>query len=217
MRVGWKYKIGLMSAYLATYSVLYLYPNFFPPSPPFQLPLYALDLSIPILPWSFLVYISDYALFLTVLFLHDNLGFFNAFAKQAFAVLVVCGLFFLFLPTTYPRPEYPQAPNVFLAGVMWVIRNWDTPNNCFPSMHVAMTAIGVWSLRNRDGRLVSVYSLWALAIFVSTLTTKQHYILDVLGGIAVAVIVLFAHWFVFERLGAHALGKFRPLKDRRFL
>jgi membrane-associated phospholipid phosphatase len=65
----------------------------------------------------------------------------------------------------------------------------DSPWNCFPSVHVSITSLvvmAVWRCRRRWG---VVYACWTLLIVVSTLTTKQHYALDILGGMAMAAMV----------------------------
>jgi membrane-associated phospholipid phosphatase len=66
----------------------------------------------------------------------------------------------------------------------------DTPNNCFPSMHVALTSVSTWSLRGYAPRYFKLFMLWTLAIILSTLTTKQHYFVDILGGLGVLVVVV---------------------------
>ena len=63
----------------------------------------------------------------------------------------------------------------------------DPPNNTFPSLHVAfmlLTALGVWRAERRIGPyLLGVAALPAIAI----LTTKQHYVLDFIGGVALGL------------------------------
>jgi membrane-associated phospholipid phosphatase len=44
-----------------------------------------------------------------------------------------------------------------------------------------------------------LFWLWTLTIYVSTLTTKQHYFLDILGGLAVMLIIASLEWALFER------------------
>jgi len=70
--------------------------------------------------------------------------------------------------------------------------------NAFPSLHVANPwLVSLLALRERRVAPVSVTLLAvALAISVSTLLIRQHYLLDVLGGFALAVLV----FSVFDRL-----------------
>ena len=64
----------------------------------------------------------------------------------------------------------------------------DPPYNCFPSLHVAhsfVSALACW----RVHRGVGIAATFCAALVgLSTLYTKQHYILDVLAGILLAAI-----------------------------
>ena len=88
--------------------------------------------------------------------------------------------------------------NPIVAFTMALINVADTPMNCFPSMHVALTGVAAWSVRNRGPKVVSLFCLWSLAIFASTMTTKQHYFFDIVGGLGVIVTVVVFDWAFFE-------------------
>lgn len=193
-RTNWKYKTFLFILFMLGYAVFYVLPNFRPVFPPMLLPRTPADFFFPLVPWTFLIYVSDYFfIFFTIAMLKDEA--FHSFSRMMFASLVICGAFFLCFPTTYPRPPYPPADNAFVNWVMGLVGAGDTPLNCFPSMHVTLTAVSAWSLRQRGPGVVLFFLAWAIAIFVSTLTTKQHYFTDILGGLAVAFTVA-----VMERL-----------------
>jgi membrane-associated phospholipid phosphatase len=66
----------------------------------------------------------------------------------------------------------------------------DKEANCFPSSHVFLAILGAMLVSTgAASRLVRVLT-WLLAILVccTTVTTGQHYFIDILGGIAVALI-----------------------------
>ena len=199
MKCSWRYKFSLLGVFIIVFGIFYLYPNAFPLSTPKYLPLLAIDRMTPFLPWTFLVYTSDYfMIFLAFLLLKDKEAF-DAFVWMAFGVLVGGGVFFLFLPTTYPRPPYPIVDNLLIAIPMKFIATADNPTNSFPSMHVALTGISSWAIRGFGRRTHLVFWIWALAIFISTMTTKQHYFLDILGGIAVMVAIAALEWPLFGK------------------
>ncbi|MBI4404481.1 MAG: phosphatase PAP2 family protein [Deltaproteobacteria bacterium] len=199
MRQSWKYKLLMFGLFTVAYGVMYVFPNLHPKWQPQFLPLLALDYWVPFLPWSFFIYMSDYILFLLVLIQLDDQESFNPFARMAFAVLLICGSFFIFYPTTYPRPLYPTVENPALQFVLNLISAADTPNNCFPSMHVSLTGIAAWSMRAKGPRWHFLFWVWSVAIFASTMTTKQHYFLDVLGGLCVIGTVVSLEWVLFEK------------------
>jgi membrane-associated phospholipid phosphatase len=152
-----------------------------------------LDAAIPFLPWTLPVYGSFYVLVLAAAWGCGAEEFVGLMAALLLAN-VLCYAGFVLLPSAYPRPELSV-----LAGTRWYepFRSmWgsDKPGNTFPSLHVAITF--VLALRLRLRRAGALWLGWALLVCASTLTVKQHYLADVVGGIAVA-------------LAAHALA-FRP-------
>ncbi|MFN7971686.1 MAG: phosphatase PAP2 family protein [Acidobacteriota bacterium] len=96
-------------------------------------------------------------------------------------VLVAFPVFVLY-PVTMPRPAAEQLVwNVsgYATDFIWQL---DKPINCFPSIHVslAVTAGFIVSRFHRSAGLVVHFC--ALAISVSTIFVKQHFLLDVVSG-----------------------------------
>jgi len=197
---------------MGAYWVLYVIPNFFSSAPAHQLPLLWIDQAVPFIPWTFLIYTSDYLLFLiTILWLSEKERFLS-FSRMMFGVLFLCGLFFYGFPTIYPRPDYALfAADSLAEAAMRFIAVADSPRNCFPSMHVGLTAVATWSLRRRGPWTFSLFGLWSLAIFVSTLTTKQHYFIDIIGGFVVMLFVATLEYYFYQREG---ISKIAPLLRR---
>jgi membrane-associated phospholipid phosphatase len=199
--ISFKRKVTLLAWFMLGYMVFYIFPNFYASWRPVQLPLTVVDRRVPLVPWSFLIYTSDYLLIsLTILMINSKVSFFS-FSRMMFSALVLCGLCFLFFPTTYPRPIYPTVEQTWIQLVMDFVDVADSPNNCFPSMHVALTSIAAWNLRNKPTPIFVLFLIWTLAVIVSTLTTKQHYFVDIIGGLTVVVMTavlekkLFSRWF----------------------
>ncbi len=195
---GWKHKLRLLSLFAVVYAFFYLLPNFRPFFPPVRLPLLGIDELVPFLPWTFIIYLSDYALAITGIVLTKNLEDFNALTRMAFMALVICGIFFFFAPTIYPRPEYPTGQPFFIQALLHLIATADMPTNCFPSMHVAQAGVFAWASRRLGRRINITFWLWTLAIAISTMTTKQHYFVDILGGLAVTATAAVLEWSLFE-------------------
>jgi len=111
---------------------------------------------------------------------------------------VVCWIAFALFPTTYPRALYPLpfADSATLRE-LGDLRAADTPSNCLPSLHVALA----WSLalswrdflRRSWARPLPI--VWAVVVSACTLTTKQHYLVDIPAGLAVGV----AAWWLVRR------------------
>lgn len=186
VKTNWKTKVALFLLFSLGYCIFYILPNFYPFFPPVMLPRLMFDKAMPFLPWTFFIYLSDYVfIYLAIVALHGEE--FESFARQMFAALVMCGAFFMFFPTTYPRPEYPEVSNVLLAMAMYSVKVGDMPTNCFPSMHVALTGVCMWNLRRKANPAFAIFFVWTILIFISTMTTKQHYFVDILGGIGILI------------------------------
>lgn len=97
---------------------------------------------------------------------------------------------FYFWPSAVPpaHVDWARYPGMaFLKGV-------DAAGNACPSLHVA-TAVFSWFWLQRRlsalslGRGIRIFStLWCITIVYSTMATKQHMALDVVAGIALALI-----------------------------
>ena len=194
-----KLKVRNFVLFMVAYTFLYIFPNVHPGVEAMMLPLLEIDRATPLIPWTFMIYTSAYVLFLIVILLHDDVDRFKAFCRTAFGVLVISGAFFLLMPTTYPRPVYPESDSLFITWLMKLVSTADSPRNCFPSMHVGLTGIGAWSLRHKGPRVFAFFVVWSLLIFISTMTTKQHYFVDILGGMGVMTFVAVIDWALFEK------------------
>ena len=100
---------------------------------------------------------------------------------------VLCTAVFLIAPTTAERP--PVAVDAFAAPLLKLLFAIDEPVNLFPSMHCSVSWFAVrYVLKCK--KIPTWYKFTAvllmLAVFASVLFTKQHVIIDIFGGIAVA-------------------------------
>ena len=195
---SWKYKLTLLGLFALAYCFLYVFPNIHAFDRSRQLPLLMIDRSVPFLPWTFVVYLSEYLLIITILFLINDFNRFTSFARLAFGALFIAGPIFILAPTSYPRPVYPVENNIMVKSAMNLVGIVDAPTNCFPSLHVAITSIAVYALRFLKPKVWFFFVLWGVAILVSTMTTKQHYFIDIAGGLLVTLIVVILEKWLFK-------------------
>jgi len=140
----------------------------------------SVDRAIPFLPWTIALYLSQFLfLFLTLWLQTDSRRLTRAFIAIAISTVLSCAIFILW-PTTLPRPPVRNAA----FDTLWL---FDVPTNCFPSLHTALATIAAFFWPRRKRWLAA---LWAAAIIVSTLTTKQHVAIDVAGGLVVAGVAI---------------------------
>lgn len=161
---------------------LYLATNRFPVFEPSTLPLLFKEEFVPYLGWTAFVYNSFLIqLPLAIFVVPKNAGYGRAVTSAIGMIFTHFIIFFLF-PTTYPRPEGNGG-----CWVMVLVHLFDTPNNCFPSLHVATATYASLVVWRTMGVKPGIAMLsWSVLVSVSTLTTKQHYLLDVFSGWALA-------------------------------
>jgi len=172
--------------------LLYAITNRLPPLvTPTMYTFTPIEMALPLLPWSIWPYLTCYfVMFFLALSLRD-MGNLQRMLCAFVIVQVLANFVFLVYPVLLPRDLYPIPAD---AGrvTRWLF-NWtrhvDADKNCQPSLHIANCClVSLVYLRENRRRFLLVGSWLALLSF-STLATKQHYLWDVLGGVAVAVIV----------------------------
>ncbi len=89
--------------------------------------------------------------------------------------------FFVVYPTAAPRPDTVIGEGFGVWGLR-ALYSSDPPYNCFPSLHVAHSLVSALACSRVHRRLGIIATMFATLVAVSTLFTKQHYVLDVVAG-----------------------------------
>ncbi|MBQ9460278.1 MAG: phosphatase PAP2 family protein [Oscillospiraceae bacterium] len=109
------------------------------------------------------------------------------FLCAEFLAKLICMTCFFLLPTAIVRPEITGSG--FFNWLLRVVYWFDTPTNLFPSIHCLMNWLCYLGVRDAPGapRWAKAGMLvFALAVFVSVATVKQHFLVDVPAGVATA-------------------------------
>ena len=146
-----------------------------------------LDDAIPFWTWTAWFYLPVYAaIFIIVISGCRSREIFNRAFKAVALVMFTGALCHLTIGAEYPRPVlHPPYPDVSTAFMAWVQRI-DRPGNVFPSLHVAQTSTLAFILYRDRPRLGAFTIVLGALLALSTLTTKQHFIADVISGYALA-------------------------------
>lgn len=152
----------------------------------FALPV---DSTIPLIPWTIVIYYGC--------FLHWGLHYIcvaklgnrntRQFYAADFLIKSVSFLFFLCLPTVMHRPEVTGTGfwNDTIRFLYWM----DKPYNLFPSIHCSVSWL-CWISVRKNTQVPKWYRYFALiaaiAVCLSTLSTRQHVLVDIAGGLLVA-------------------------------
>lgn len=101
--------------------------------------------------------------------------------------LTAYAIFFVVYPTAAPRPNRVSGEGFALWGLR-ALYSGDPPHNCFPSLHVAHSFISALAVSHVNRRLGIIALIFGTLVALSTLFTKQHYVLDVSAGVVLALI-----------------------------
>ena len=146
-----------------------------------------LDRALPLLPaWSLIYWSLFLAALLPVFVVHQHELVRRVIWAYLFIWLVAYA-FFLIYPTAAPKRASPTDADFF----NWVLRSIyasDVKYNCFPSLHVAQCFLASLTCYRVHRGLGAVTGVWASLVALSTLFTKQHYVLDVIAGTLLAYV-----------------------------
>lgn len=185
----------------------YSLTNHVPLAEPQLLPMTWIDRAVPFAPWTVWIYMSEWPYF-AIIYLTARAGadpdgqpglyssltrYFYAFVAMNLMSITI----FVLWPTTYPRGEFPlpdSLDRVTYHAFDW-LRYMDSPNNCAPSLHVSSVYLSALIFFDESRRKFALFMVWSTLIALSTLTTKQHYLFDLVSGAFLAV----AAWWCFFR------------------
>jgi membrane-associated phospholipid phosphatase len=144
---------------------------------------------LPFIPAFIYFYISYHVLIVFSLFVYalqaDHLPTLRRFVFALVTSVLIAAIIFILLPTTVTRPMI-NGDSLSLRITQFVYSN-DQPYNCFPSLHVTWSLICCYYLQKQIGFrrfLTLLNSMLFIMICLSTLFVRQHYVLDVIGGVA---------------------------------
>jgi len=139
------------------------------------------DNHIPLIPIFSIPYIGYYPYIIMTIILLWNSKYINIFFITYIFISVLASIFWFFIPNGVKRPKINN--NDIFSKITRYIHKFDGDTNGFPSAHIYATLICSYFLLI----LFPEYSLiiWTINLLIcaSTILIKQHYILDILGGI----------------------------------
>lgn len=168
----------------------------------------AIDDRIPIVPVFIIIYIFSYVFWIfgpIIASLTEKRNFINYMIGLS-AAYIAGFLIFLFAPTYMDRAAeglmvYADRPGLFnrLLAMVYGADGGDLAFNLFPSYHCLISLYCYLGIRRRNevSKGIRVYSLiMTLLICMSTVLTKQHYFIDIVGGLGIALVC----YFIVEKL-----------------
>jgi hypothetical protein len=167
-----------------------------------MVPVLTLDHAIPLVASSAWIYFSLWVYICVPTGFMRTRQALGHYLMGAFSLGVVgLSLFFIF-PSAVPTWDIDWSTYPILA----FLKESDAAGNACPSLHVAFAVFsGLWlsailrTMRVGPGWHIA-NGIWGLAIVISTLTTKQHVLIDVICGIALGGLIYWLNrWWSLRR------------------
>ena len=182
---------------------------------PRELPMTVLDRAWPFVEGWVYVYLSIGLFNIAAPYLTTNRTVLHSHAWGFTAITVVSFACFVVVPVEMPAPVARAATALY--GLILS----DTRLNNFPSLHASYTVYGLlyWAevlpdiaSRLARGLTAAGATAWAVALILSVLFLKQHYVADLAAGGALGALV---YWLAFRRTPAARWAPVAFLARRR--
>lgn len=150
-----------------------------------------LDDAIPFLPGSVVVYWSILPMALLPIFVLRDPRLFRRVAIAYAAAITVSLAVFVAFPVTSAGIRVMTEATAASGFVGWLLRllhTLDPPLNLFPSLHLALATLSALAVRRVNPTLGALALAWTACIAVSVCTTKQHFVADVIAGVALGAL-----------------------------
>jgi len=173
---------------LFLYLSSYLLTNQLPIFKPQRLFFMPKENNIPFIDWSIAIYFSIFIQILIAALILNKEKYSKGVIMASLIIFLHLPIFILF-PTCLPRTALNMPAASILKLAYRTMHTIDPPNNCFPSLHISISFLTTYILWQQSKKLGIIFFIWSLAIAISTLTTKQHYIIDIIGGLCIFALV----------------------------
>ena len=146
----------------------------------------SIDNALPLVSEFIYIYMSMYLVAVLPYFFIQSKREFKNVILSYLLVLGSSFMIFIFFPVYMPRPELVATTlSERLLTHLYLV---DLPINNFPSLHVALSMLSSFVLFSYSKKIGYLALTWSVLIALSVLLVKQHYFLDIIGGILMAVI-----------------------------
>ena len=144
-----------------------------------------IDQSIKFISWSILIYFSYYIFLFFGYLTLPGVGLPQLWISLWMSS-IIAWTYFIAFPTSLPRPGTDMmGPWESLYRLLYY---FDLPTNCTPSLHCCFALLISLAHFQKKSKHHVLIMVWCLSIMISTMSTKQHYAIDVATGILLALV-----------------------------
>jgi membrane-associated phospholipid phosphatase len=157
----------------------------------------SIDRKTPYLPLFALVYFSTYPFVVQPFIILSDARQFTWMVACFASISIFSSLIHATVPSKIERVEQVTTGGVS-GWMLSLFQKTCKPYGNFPSMHVGLSVPVVVANFMVGGPVIgSITLLWAVLIALSTLFTKQHYVLDVLAGLLGGILIfVLTYWLM---------------------
>ena len=149
--------------------------------------LLPIDTWIPYLPWTASIYFTLYLMYIGVALLLESKAYTLVLCDLVLMTLIsfVC---FVVITSHYPRPMPEAWADSTWKPILDLMVALDAPGNTCPSLHVSTSLYLSWVMRKSSYGFLWI--VWGVLVSLSTLTLKQHFVWDWVGGLLLVCIII---------------------------
>ncbi|MFA6081034.1 MAG: phosphatase PAP2 family protein [Patescibacteria group bacterium] len=140
-----------------------------------------IDDNIPLIPVFIIPYLGYFIYIIATIIFLWNSSVINIFFVTYIISYIIAGFFWYFIPNGVKRPVI-KGKDIF-SKLITLIYKYDDDTNGFPSAHIFGTLICSYFLSLVFPQQTILIWLVNFLICISTVFVKQHYVLDIVGGI----------------------------------
>jgi membrane-associated phospholipid phosphatase len=187
----WWLKAAGTTLFMVVFFTAYMHLLHFPLYPVAIMPLTGVDRLVGFQPWALVPYATLWMYVSLPPALAPSFSRLASFGAHMGVLCAVGIVFYVFWPSAVPQTGVDWARYPVYAQIKGI----DAGGNACPSLHVATALYAAFWLAQTlaamgaGSRVRAANWLWCAVIVYSTLATKQHVMLDVIGGTALALIV----------------------------
>jgi membrane-associated phospholipid phosphatase len=192
------YRLEVLVFILMGWLVIYFFVNRMEVEPARRIDMsISIDRETPYLPLFGLVYFSTYPFVIIPFIILSDARQFYWMVASFVGISIFSSLIHALIPSKIERIEDHHTGGV-TGWMLNMFQKTCKPYGNFPSMHVGLSVPVVVANYLVGGPIAGTISLlWAALIALSTLFTKQHYLLDVLAGIAEGILIFtITYWLI---------------------
>ncbi|WP_227267723.1 phosphatase PAP2 family protein [Roseobacter weihaiensis] len=153
--------------------------------------------------WVWIYTVAYYPFILSLVFMVSNWREYTYIASSFFFMLALQATIAMIFPVKTPFEWREYHLETISRRLLSVVQRIDRGGNCFPSMHVSVAVLSAMHMHMIWDVTITVSAviwLFPALVSLSTIYTKQHFVLDVPAGVLHAVVCFVAFDNIFQKL-----------------